>query len=69
MTFRKGSNKIAVKNVGVYVNKYDFMAVVCNRELDITNVRLVGEKVVIDYISNWSLAKGSKKLKVLSKKS
>ena len=66
MPFNMGRMQIAVKNVRdtIYVNKYDFMAVVRNEKLDITNIRLEGEKVVIDYISNWSLARGCKKLKV-----
>ena len=70
MPFYRGSIQIAVENGGdaIYVNKYDLMAVVCNEKLDITNIRLVDEKVVIDYISNWSLARGCMKLKVWATK-
>jgi len=66
MTFNRARMQIAVKSGGdtIYVNKYDFMAVMRNEKLDITNIHREGETVVIDYISNWSLARGCKKLKV-----
>lgn len=42
----------------IYVDKYDYQGIVLNRKLEILSIRAVGGKVVIDYVSKWSRAKG-----------
>lgn len=65
-TLFNGGGSIQIK--GVFVSKYEFESVAHNEKLDITDIRLEGKQVVIDYISNWSQTRGCKKLKSIKGK-
>lgn len=65
-TLFSGGGSIQIK--GVFVSKYEFESVAHNEKLDITDIRLEDQQVVIDYVSNWSQARGCKKINVLKGK-